>query len=131
MAQIAHRDLRDPMRFRIINRAGDVLWLVVFAGWLKDGERPALHLTCHDITASIRSEEALSQSEARLQTIFSTMSEGVALNEGIFDEHGDMIDSRSAPRASAWSCTNNCTTRSDSRPSVASPAAWPTTSTTF
>jgi PAS domain S-box-containing protein len=44
--------------------------------------------------ASPSAEERLRTSEGLLQTLFETMTEGVALNECVFDENGDMVDYR-------------------------------------
>lgn len=45
-----------------------------------------------DITETIVSQEILINEESRFKMIFDTLSEGVALNEMIFDDNGKMID---------------------------------------
>jgi PAS domain S-box-containing protein len=47
-----------------------------------------------DITERVQAEEALRENEQNLQILFETMSEGVALNEIIYDENGEMVDYR-------------------------------------
>ncbi len=47
-----------------------------------------------DITERKNAELALAKSEARLQSLFDTMTEGLALNEVITDTDGDMVDYR-------------------------------------
>lgn len=48
----------------------------------------------HDISERKRSENALRKSEQNLQTLFDTISEGVALNEMIYDQDNVMEDYR-------------------------------------
>jgi len=48
----------------------------------------------HDITARKQMEDALRDSERKYQILFDTLNEGVALNEIIYDEQGEMIDYR-------------------------------------
>ncbi|MCI0550255.1 MAG: PAS domain S-box protein [Anaerolineae bacterium] len=47
-----------------------------------------------NITELKQAEEAMRESEAKLRAIFNTMSEGIALNEIIYDEKGEMVDYR-------------------------------------
>ncbi len=47
-----------------------------------------------DISERKQAEKEFKQSEEKLRAIFNTMSEGVALNEIIYDEKGEMIDYR-------------------------------------
>ncbi len=45
-----------------------------------------------DITERKNAELALRESEAKLQSLFDTMTEGLALNEVVYNESGEMID---------------------------------------
>ncbi len=47
-----------------------------------------------DITERKQSEEALKKSEEKLRTVFNTMEEGLALNELVYNEQGEIIDYR-------------------------------------
>jgi PAS domain S-box-containing protein len=47
-----------------------------------------------DITARKQAEDDLKKSEEHLRAIFETLTEGVALNEIVFDDAGEMIDYR-------------------------------------
>lgn len=58
---------------------------------LPSGEIVAIY---EDVTRQKMAEEALKKSEARLRSIFDTMNEGVALNEMIFNDAGEMINYR-------------------------------------
>ena len=47
-----------------------------------------------EITERMRAEEIIAASEQKLRTLFNIMAEGVALNEIIYNEKGEMIDYR-------------------------------------
>ncbi|MBK8419430.1 PAS domain S-box protein [Candidatus Villigracilis saccharophilus] len=50
--------------------------------------------TIRDITERKRAEDLLHESEEKLQDVFNVMEEGMALNEFIFDEAGEIMDYR-------------------------------------
>ncbi len=54
----------------------------------------AILTTFQDITEQRRLEKKASEKEEHLHTIFETLSEGVALNEIVYDATGEMIDYR-------------------------------------
>ncbi len=58
-----------------------------------NGER-CLYASSRNITERKRLEASVRASEEKLKNIFSTMSEGVALNEIVYDDAGEMIDYR-------------------------------------
>ncbi|MBK8615638.1 MAG: PAS domain S-box protein [Anaerolineales bacterium] len=47
-----------------------------------------------DITKHKQAEEALRESKVKLQDVFNLMQEGMALNELVFDEQGEIVDYR-------------------------------------
>lgn len=70
--------------------------------WVRSQGRPVLYNdmairlvgTVHDITYRQRTEQALSENNKRLQLIFSTLAEGVTLNELVFSSAGEVINHR-------------------------------------
>lgn len=58
------------------------------------GESTFLYATIRDITEQKKTESTLRENEQFLRMIFDTLSEGVALNEIVYDEQGEMIDYR-------------------------------------
>ncbi len=63
-------------------------------GYNSQGQPEKIIGSMHDISERKYSENALRKSEQNLQTLFDTISEGVALNEIIYDEIGEMVDYR-------------------------------------
>lgn len=61
---------------------------------MRDGMAVRLYGTFQDITERKETASALQASELKLRSIYDTMSEGVALNELIYDENGEAIDYR-------------------------------------
>lgn len=59
-----------------------------------DGKPQRMIGTNMDITERKLAEEALRDNEAKLRMMFDTMSEGLALNEIVYDENGEMVDYR-------------------------------------
>ena len=59
----------------------------------KDGNLRA-STTIRDITERKRAEDLIRESEQKLQDVFNVMEEGMALNEFIFDEAGEIVDYR-------------------------------------
>ena len=63
----------------IFNNKNEIIGITVFA---------------KDITERKLADEAIRESERTMQTLFDTMTEGVTLNEMIFDKNGEIIDYR-------------------------------------
>ncbi|MDQ8154830.1 MAG: PAS domain S-box protein [Gemmatimonadota bacterium] len=82
--------------YRIVLPDGTVRWISAPGRGIygEDGAPQRMIGICIDITERKASEAALLESEQTLRTIFSTMSEGVALNEIVFDATGEMCDYR-------------------------------------
>ncbi len=70
-------------------------WMLITAEPIQksDGRRQTI-CTYHDITESVRAEEALRESEARYKSLFNSMTEGFSVQEIITDEAGKPIDWR-------------------------------------
>lgn len=81
---------------RIILPSGQTRWINALGTTLYDeqGEAQRMSGICFDITKRKQAEEALRENEKKLGMIFETMSEGIALNEIIYNESGEMIDYR-------------------------------------
>jgi PAS domain S-box-containing protein len=74
---------------KFLHKSGEIRWWDVSA--VKLTETSYLGFV-KDITERKLNKEALIQSEKRLNMIFQTLSEGVALNEIVYDDSGEMID---------------------------------------
>ncbi|MCX6148328.1 MAG: PAS domain S-box protein, partial [Candidatus Kapabacteria bacterium] len=74
---------------KFLHKNGEIRWWNVSA--VKLTETSYLGFV-KDITERKLIKEALIQSEKRLNMIFQTLSEGVALNEIVYDDSGEMID---------------------------------------
>jgi PAS domain S-box-containing protein len=61
---------------------------------IESNDQRKLLLCLNDITDRKRAEEALRNSETNYRRLFETLSEGVALNEVIYNEQGEMVDYR-------------------------------------
>jgi PAS domain S-box-containing protein len=59
-----------------------------------DGHVTGVVLTLADVTARIKTEEALRESESSFRSLFETMTEGFALHEIFTDEQGRPVDYR-------------------------------------
>ena len=87
--------------FRVIHPNGTILYLKADGLVIRDNANKAIRMIGinKDITERKLAEEELKkskekteESEAKLQFIFDTMSEGIALNECIYNDKGEMID---------------------------------------
>ncbi|MCE9645729.1 MAG: GAF domain-containing protein [Chloroflexi bacterium] len=81
--------------YRIIRKNDQAVRWVHGMGELEinDRNQPVKMLgTIQDITDRKLSEKSLQDSEERYRSLFNTMEEGVAINQAVFDENGDMVD---------------------------------------
>ncbi len=56
--------------------------------------KATMQVVAHDVTQRKMMETALRASEQKYRLLFDTMNEGIALNEIVYDENGEMIDYR-------------------------------------
>jgi two-component system, NarL family, sensor histidine kinase UhpB len=85
----------DPIEYRMKDKSGKLHWVEQGNQTLPlslCGNLNTLVVTVRDITEQKNLENLVSQDAAELQEIFDTMTEGVALNEMIFNEKGEQID---------------------------------------
>jgi diguanylate cyclase (GGDEF)-like protein/PAS domain S-box-containing protein len=82
--------------YRILTRDGQTRWVADSAVQVRDenNRRVGVIGILQDITERKQVEEALRENEENLRVLFETMSEGIALNEMIYDENGEMVDYR-------------------------------------
>jgi PAS domain S-box-containing protein len=79
---------------RLVCKDEAILWCAITRSMVKDatGEIAYGIAVAQDITERKQAEGALQQSEERLQSVFGSMSEGIALHEMIYDESGKPVD---------------------------------------
>ena len=64
----------------------------VYSSPLSVEGRPLLHSIIHDITDRKKLENALIENERNTKILLDTMTEGVALNEIVYNDQGEMVD---------------------------------------
>lgn len=74
---------------KFLHKSGEIRWWSINA--VKLTETSYLGFV-KDITDNKKTKDDLIQNEKRLNMIFQTLSEGVALNEIVYDDSGEMID---------------------------------------
>jgi PAS domain S-box-containing protein len=80
-----------------INRkTGEVTWELVTKAPIKDSSGKTIGLVGinRNITERKRTERTLRENEQKLSTLFSSMTEMVAIHEMVFDEHGEAVNYR-------------------------------------
>ena len=74
---------------------GRTVEMVATASPVRDGDAIAGALVVlQDVTARVRAEGALAESEAQYRALFETMNEGFMVVEPVFDEHGAPVSFR-------------------------------------
>jgi PAS domain S-box-containing protein len=81
---------------RYLHKNGSIVWADVSVSLRRDDSGQPLYFMTeiNNITERMIAQQALYASEQKMRTIFNTMTEGIALNEIIYDQHGEMIDYR-------------------------------------
>ncbi len=84
------------MELEYYKKDGTTFWsedtFVLIRG--EDGNPVGILGSGHEITEKKKAEDALRESEEKLRTVFNTMEEGLALNELVYDEQGEIVDYR-------------------------------------
>ena len=75
---------------------GNIIWTSTTARAIRSEDGKLLYYEgfLQDITERKQAETALQQSEKQIRTLFDTVAEGIALNEIVYDENGEMVDYR-------------------------------------
>ncbi|MBI5944252.1 MAG: PAS domain S-box protein [Chloroflexi bacterium] len=84
----------SPMEIRVRCKNGVRRTVIASAATLTESFAGNHLVVLHDITARKQMEDALRDSERKYQILFDTLNEGIALNEIVYDEQGEMIDYR-------------------------------------
>ena len=79
---------------KLIRLDGSHINVEVAANKLIVNGRPTIQVVAHDITQRKMMEDAIRASEQKYRLLFETLNEGIALNEIVYDENGEMIDYR-------------------------------------
>lgn len=86
----------EPLEHRIIHKNGDVKWVrnTPVPRYDREGKLIAYDGLIVDITERKKAEEALLESEKKLQSLYNSMTELMVLHEVIYDTSGKAIDYR-------------------------------------
>jgi PAS domain S-box-containing protein len=86
----------EPLEHRIIHKNGDVKWVrnTPVPRYDREGKLIAYDGLIVDITERKKAEEALRESEKKLQSLYNSMTELMALHEVVYDRSGKAIDYR-------------------------------------
>jgi PAS domain S-box-containing protein len=99
----ATADEPEGCEVKMLGKGQKPLWAHIKAVVSTDGQ--LCRIAVLDITERKEAEEALRESEQKLRLTFETISEGVALNEIVYDEAGEAIDYRILEINSAFKTT--------------------------
>ena len=86
--------LNDSFEYRFKAKDHHLINIILDNKFIFDDEGMPIGATfiCHDITERVEMENALRESERKLSEIYSSMSEGLAVHELIFDSSGKAVD---------------------------------------
>jgi len=86
----------EQLEHRIIHKNGDVKWVrnTPVPRYDLEGKLIAYDGLIVDITERKKAEEALRESEKKLQSLYNSMTELMALHEVVYDRSGKAIDYR-------------------------------------
>jgi PAS domain S-box-containing protein len=85
---------RQHFEFKHRLASGEIRDVEVFSGPIRVGGRELLYSIVHDVTARREAEAAVRESEARFRSLFENMTEGVVINEIVYDDQGTAVDYR-------------------------------------
>ncbi len=88
----ASLEKRSYLNFRHRLANGSIRDVEVYSSPLSVQGRSLIHSIVHDITDRKKAEAALIENERNTKILLDTMTEGVALNEIIYNDEGEMID---------------------------------------
>jgi PAS domain S-box-containing protein len=86
----------EPLEHRIIHKNGDVKWVrnTPVPRYGREGKLIAYDGLIVDITERKKAEEALLESEKKLQSLYNSMTELMVLHEVVYDTSGNPVDYR-------------------------------------
>jgi PAS domain S-box-containing protein len=90
--QAAKEGQRNHFIFKHKLKNGEIKDVEIYSGKIILQNKEFLFSVIHDITRQKVTEEALKTGELKLRTLLNTMTEGVALNEVIYNENHEMVD---------------------------------------
>ncbi|HMV40933.1 MAG TPA: PAS domain S-box protein [Leptospiraceae bacterium] len=88
----AAKEKRSYFNFKHRLANGAIRDVEVYSSPMTVNGRKLLYSVIHDITERKIAEMALIENERSMKILLDTMTEGIALNEIIYDQNGDMID---------------------------------------
>jgi PAS domain S-box-containing protein len=91
--QLGGEQIDESVEYKIRKKDGSVILITLNISFSKDKPHTALVIG-HDVTERRKVENALRESEEKFRQLYSSMNDGMALHEILFDEFGKAIDYR-------------------------------------